>query len=106
MKSDFLNNLSAVPLDSKALQAGICAAYLQALRKLAVVNTGEEPETVSFVAQCAVTDEKGHAGTKPVMVEMPLDSLIAFPVVPVAVMNVPVPGRTGKPELRQAGLPG
>ena len=106
MKSDFLNNLSALPLDSKVLQAGICVAYLQALRKLAVVHAGKDPETVSFVAQHAPADEKEHAGTRPVMVEMPLDSLIAFPAVPAAVMNVPVPGLSGKADFQQAGLPG
>ena len=94
--SERLDNRAAIfpeSPDDRALQAGLCADYLQALRELAAVHSDEVSKTVRFVASHALADEKGRAAGKPVVVEVPLGSLVAFPAVPVGNGNTPVKKR-------------
>ncbi|EEO27996.1 hypothetical protein [Oxalobacter paraformigenes] len=96
MMSERLDNRAAVfpeSPDDRALRAGLCAAYLQALRELAVVHSDEVSQTVRFVASHALADEKGRAAGKPVVVDVPLGSLVAFPAVPAGNGNTPVKKR-------------
>lgn len=96
MMSERLNNRAAIfpeSPDDRALQARLCAAYLQVLRELAAVHSDEASQTVRFVASHALAGEEGHAAGRPVVVDMPLGSLVAFPAVPVGNGNTSVTER-------------
>ena len=57
----------------------LCVAYLQVLRRLAVIREGCDPVTVSFVAPRGNAGEtECSEGAKPVIVEIPLACLTAF----------------------------
>ena len=95
MKSDGLNDRTAVLPDNGVLQAELCVAYLQALRELAA-RSDKASATVSFVASHGVTGEEEGAGAKPVVVEVPLASLTASPSRHTPAVNRAVPAKRRK----------
>ena len=70
--------------DGEVRQAMLCHAYLQILKQLAAVNGDGRPVSVSFVKTQCLSAEKDET-VKPVIVEIPLDSLVALPMEEIGV---------------------